>query len=358
MVRSYAAGTPPALYTHILSDGRPARFELLSDNQAVRLIRRCLSAVNDQEKSSSVINRLQLTVDVSPQMQTIKNIHHFLEVVITHEDYRIMGERLFNLLYEINATRVILAFRREDSETMTTLLANRLRFIGYEVSMVCDNGFCCGSSAGHDSIAAAIHIFRTYFISNENILHCRLRDQGQPSEMLKGAPSCITSGLVPKPSFYAYRLLKNIEGKLLLREKYYSVIKNALSEKDSYTLVIMNYNDDIQNLSMRDAGVYEANDIISSFKDELHIDFSIPVKSGQYVVAKYALSNSNSIFAHMSHLGFPEAFPLPEAWLHMLNTEPLAQVNIENVDDKLHISSAIKGAGIHIIVVEKSDAAD
>jgi len=109
---------------------------------------------------------------------------------------------------------------------------------------------------------------------------------------------------------------------------------------------------------MRNASVYEANDIISSFKDELNVDFSIPVESGQYVIAKYALSNSNSIFAHMSHLGFPEAFPLPEAWVHMLNTEPQSQVSVENVDDKLNISAAIKGAGIHIIVVEKVGRAD
>lgn len=115
----------------------------------------------------------------------------------------------------------------------------------------------------------------------------------------------------------------------------------------------MNYNDDIQHLCMRNASVYEANDIINSFKHELHVDFSIPVESGQYVIAKYALSNSNSIFEHMSHLGFPESLPLPEAWVHMLSTEPQAQVSVENVDGNLSINSSIRGAGIHIIVVEK-----
>ena len=344
--------------SHILSAAKPAQFELLSDNQAVSLIRRCMSAVSDQEKSSSVINRLHLTVDVNPQMLPVMHIHHFLEVVITQEDYHIMGERLFNLLHDLNASMVILAFRQEDSEATTALITNRLSFIGYDVSTVCDNGLCCGSSAGYDSIAAAIHMFQTNFISKENILHCRLRDQGEPSRILKGAPSCITSCLVPKASFYAYRLLKNIKGKLLCWGKYYYVIKNDLYEKDSYALAVINYNDDIQHLCMRNASVYEANDIISSFKDELNVDFSIPVESGQYVIAKYALSNSNSIFAHMSHLGFPEAFPLPEAWVHMLNTEPQSQVSVENVDDKLNISAAIKGAGIHIIVVEKVGRAD
>lgn len=347
------------LYTsHILSAARPAQFELLSDNQAVNLIRRCMSAVRDQEKSSSVINRLQLTVDVNPQMPPVMYIQHFLEVFITLEDYHIMGEQLFNRLQELNGSRVILAFRQGDSETIIAQITSRLRFIGYEVSTVCDNSLCCGSSAGYDSIAAAIYMFRSYFMSKGNNLHCRLRDQGEPSKILKGAPACITSSLVAKPSFYAYRMLKNIKGNLLCSGKYYYVIKNDLPDKDSYTLAVINYNDDIQNLYMRNASVYEANDIISSFKDELHVDFSISVESGQYVIAKYALSNSNSIFAHMSQLGFPENFPLSEDWLHMLNTEPLAQVSVENVEDKLNISSAIKGAGIHIIVVAKAGRAD
>ncbi|WP_164914434.1 helix-turn-helix domain-containing protein [Aminipila luticellarii] len=347
------------LYTsHILSPARPVRLKTLSDNQAVSLIRRCMSAVRDQEKSSSVINRLHLTVDVNPEQTPIMNIHHVLEVVITHEDYRIMGERLFNMLYDLNPSRVLVAFRPEDSEATTALIANRLSFIGYEVSTVCDTSLCCTSSAGYDSIAAAVNIFQSCFTLEKALLHCRLRDQGEPSRMLKGTPSCITSCLIPKPSFYAYRLLRNIKGKLLYWGKYYYVIKNDWSERDSYTLVVINYNDGIQHLSMRNASVYEAKDIISSFKDELNVDFSVPVESGQYVIAKYALSNSNSIFAHMSHLGFSETVPLPEAWVHMLNTEPPSQVSVENVDDKLNISSAINGAGIHIIVVKKVGRTD
>ncbi|NLP31227.1 MAG: AraC family transcriptional regulator [Clostridiales bacterium] len=343
---------------HILSDQRPPRIELLSDGQAINLIRRCMSAVSDQDKSPSVIDRLHLNVDVDSKKAPIINKQHSLEVVITQEDYHIMGERLFNMLYDLNASKVVIACRQGDSETTTTLIANRLSFIGYEVSTLYDVDFSSVSSAGYDSIASAIHIFRNYFASEENILHCRLRDQGDPLKILKGAPSVLTSSFVPKPSFYAYRLLKNIKGELLYWGKYYYVIKNDLPKKDSYTLVVVNYNDDIKNLCLRNTGVYEANDIINSFKDELHLDFNIPVEPGQYVIAKYALSNTNSIFAHMSNLGFPESFPLAESWTHMLNTEPQAQVSLENVDDKLIINSSIKGAGIHIIVVDKVNNTD
>lgn len=352
------------LYTpHVLGMERPVRLKLLSDNQAVSLIRRCMSAVSDQEKHGAAINRHYLTVDVNPQMSPVIDTQHLLEVIITQEDYQVMGEKLFDLLHELGASRVILAFRQGDGEERVAsiekwkaLMMERLHSDGYEVSAICGNDLSCGFSAGHDSIAAAIHLFRKWLVSQENVLRCRLRDQGERSRILKGTPSCLTSCLVPKPSFHAYRLLNHIKGKLLCWGKYYYVIKNSLQKTDSYTFVTINYNDAIQNLCMRNVGIYEANDIISSFQDERNIDFSISVEPGQYVIAKYGLSNSNSIFEHMAHLGFPDAFPLPENWIYMLNTAPESQVGVEKVDGKLNINSAIKGAGIHIIVVEKITA--
>lgn len=173
-------------------------------------------------------------------------------------------------------------------------------------------------------------------------------------KILKGCPGCLTSALVPKPAFYAYRLLQNIKGTLLYWGKYYYVIKNDLEQEDSYTIIVLNYNEDIQHLSTRSAGLYETNDVINGFMDELNVDFSIPVSSGQYVIAKYALSNANSIFTHMSQLGFPESFPLPDGWIHLLNTEPQTQVSIENIEDKLNISVSIAGAGINVIVINKA----
>ena len=60
----------------------------------------------------------------------------------------------------------------------------------------------------------------------------------------------------------------------------------------------------------------------------------------------------------MAHLNFPETFPLPEAWLQMLSTEPRSQVGLETVEDRLHISSVIQGAGVHVIVIEKTQESD
>lgn len=344
------------LYTsNILSDTRPARLNLLSESQAITLIRHCMSAVSDQEKSASTISKLHLSININPEIDTVAAVHPLIEVVITQEDYHILGERLFNLLYDLNASKIILSLHSGDNETTTALISNRLNLLGYEVSTAFDNGLDFSHSAAYDSIAYAINIFSSYFTSQENTLHCKLRDQGEPFKPLKGSPSCITSCLIPKPSFYAYRFLKNIKGNMICRGKYYYVIKNDSKTESSYTIIVLHYSEEIMHLCSRNAGVYETNDLINAFKDELNIYFSIPAASGKYIVAKYMISNCNSIFSHMSHLGFPQAFPLPESWIHILSTEPKAQMNVEIVDKTIHISSAIKGAGIQVIVIEKID---
>lgn len=340
---------------HVLSSEKPEILEPLSEAQTISLLKRCLSTVSDYESSASVIDSLHLKVDVIPEITPIRNILPDLEVMITHEDYHMMGDRLFNMLYQLKASKVALAVRKEDSETTTTLITNRLAFSGYEVSVHFENSLDCRSSSGHDSIAAAIQIFQRFFSTKENSLHCRLRDQGDASTILKGESGLLTSGLIPKPSFYACRLLQNIRGDLLYWGKYYYIIRNITEKQVSYIIVVLNYNHEIQRLCERCTGIFEANDTINTFRDELNIDFSLPVSEGKYIIAKYELTNTNSIFAHMAHLGFPVQIPLTDEWIHLLSTEPQTQVYMDSIEDKLSLSVSIAGTGINIIAINKAE---
>ena len=344
--------------SHVLSPKRPACLDHLTENQSINFIRRSMSAVSDQEKNPVSVNNMHLNIEIDPYSAPQIEKHPLIEVVVTQEDYHVMGERLFNNLYELNASRVILSHSPSDSESTNLLLENRLKFLGYEVSNVSDNGLRCEPSAGYDSIVAAINLFQSYFVSRDNHLHCQLRDQGDLLKVLKGGPAILTSCLIPKPSFYAYKLIRTIKGDVLSCGKYYCVIKNDDPDSDSYTFITINYNDDLQYLHQRSSGVYETNDIINSFKNELNMDFCIPVDFGYYAVAKYVLSNSDSIFDYMSRLGFPDRFPLPEAWLQLLDTELKSQVTIEKVSSKLNINSSIKGAGVNVIVVKRVNQVD
>ena len=337
----------------VLSPENPEIIEPLSEVQTIGLLKRCLSTVSDYESSTSVIDSLHLKVDVIPEVTPLRKIQPDLEVVITHDDYHTMGERLFNMLYQLKASKVVLAVRKEDSNTTTTLITNRLTFSGYEVSVHFENSLDCRSSAGFDSIAAAIQIFQRFFSAKENSLHCRLRDQGDASTILKGESGVLTSGLIPKSSFYAYRLLQSIRGDLLYWGKYYYIIRDITENRTSYIIVVLNYNEEILHLPERCSGIFETNDIISDFRDELNIDFSLPVSAGQYIIAKYALTNTSSIFAHMSHLGFSEQLPLADEWIHLLSTEPQTQVYTDSIDDRLSLSISIAGAGINVVAISK-----
>ncbi len=340
----------------VLSAARPAQIEPLSDNQAINILRQCLSAESDQDNSPFTINRLQFSVDIDPQALPVMDINPLLEVVVTMEDFAVMKERISHYLYELNPAKVFLSYRQGTPESETEKLAEKLIFMGYDVSVVCSSELTCGFSAGHDSIAAPIGLFRESLSKEKNILHIFLRDQGDTAKILKGLPSCITSALIPKPSYYAYRFLRNINGKLLYRGRHYYVIKNEASEKVSYTLIAINYNEEIGLLTKRSTGTYEADDIINSFQDELSVDLSIPVMPGSYAIAKYALSNADSIFSHMSNLGFPDSYNLSDSWIRMLNTEPKTQVRVEDVNEMentLHLSLTVKGAGIQVVVVEE-----
>ena len=163
----------------------------------------------------------------------------------------------------------------------------------------------------------------------------------------------MTSSGIPKPAFYTYQLLKNISGDLLYREKNYFVVKDDRTSSTVYTIVVMNYNDEIEHLYTRSADVYKTNETINAFMDELNVDFTLPVSAGHYMIAKYAFSNQNSIFMHMAHLHFPEQCPMPDHWLSLLNTSPQTQISIEQAENELNISASIHGVGINMIIVEE-----
>ena len=117
------------------------------------------------------------------------------------------------------------------------------------------------------------------------------------------------------------------------------------------TIIVLNYNDNIRQLTEWEVEPYEASDIISAFMNELSLDFKIPLSPGQYIIAKYAFNNNNSIFSHMANLRFPDRIPLADGWIHQFSTEPQAQSDIERVNDILNINTSVTGAGIEVFVI-------
>ena len=337
---------------HILSEDNPAALQVPPDNLAVTIIRKLLSTLNAQEESSSTMRQFNMNVRVQPDADAIATANKTLKLIITPGDFTHMGEELICFLQDLSYPQILLSISRNGSDSESKLIENKLRYLGYDVTLSYDTEIPCIPSSGYDSIAAAIQLVQSYFSSEMETFIYRLRDLGDKDVILKGGMGCLTSGFIPKPSYYACRLLQNAKGKLISCGKFHYVLKDEYKE-DSYIIVILNYNDAIQHLCISGTGIYETNDTINSFIDEMTIDISIPVSDGKYIITKHALSNQDSIFFHMSQLGFPDKVPVPDKWLQMLNTGPQSQVGIEEIKKELNISATVSGAGIKFITVNK-----
>lgn len=337
---------------HILSESNPARFQTLSENQSIDLISHSLASMADHEISPA-IQHIQLHVAIDNDAPSLLHIDRTFTAIITPEDYTVLKERLFAILSELDIKKITICDVTKSNTPILAEMLHLLQILDYKVTVDTTPRPRYRACAAYDSIAAAIHIVRSYFTAIDNNVTVRLRDPGSLEQILKGCPACMTSCGIPKPAFYAYQLLKNIRGHLLYREKHYYIIKDDHTSSAVYTIVVMNYNDEIEHLYTRCTDVYKTNESINAFMDELNLDFTLPVYSGQYMIAKYAFSNQDSVFMHMAHLQFPEHCTLPEHWLQLLNTHPQTQVSIEYADTHLNISSSIHGTGINVIVIKE-----
>lgn len=72
---------------------------LLSENDAVILLRARLSSLKEQEGIDTEVHQIMYQVKLSADAVPIRKNHPAPEILITHEDYFLLGERLFSLLY-------------------------------------------------------------------------------------------------------------------------------------------------------------------------------------------------------------------------------------------------------------------
>lgn len=334
-----------------LSPCRPVQMELLAPNAAVFCISRCLSAVSAQEPSAAAVSRRQLDIFVNPKKEFGPEIHRTLTVVVTLEDFDVMGEALFSRLSELSAAEVHLSVSAQENPQKENALADKLGKKGYPVRMTWKNDSEQLAFFGYDSIAAVVPLFQETAFSGKQLI-CRLRDQGSAEQVLKGTPACLTSGLIRKPSYYAYRILSAVKGRILSRGRNYCALRLNQGETAAYVLIAFHFNDEIQRLCSWKAGMHETDEAIRSFQDTLNLDFHLSLGAGRYMVLEYSLSHENSIFNYMAQLGFPEKISLEPGWAELLCTQPYTHVHMEEIESQMNIRFSIQGAGLQIALVQ------
>lgn len=334
-----------------LSPYRPVQIQPLDSNAVIFCISRCLSAVIAQEPSVAAVSRKQLDIFVNPNKEFGPEIDRRLAVVVTMEDFQVMGEALFIRLSELSAAEVHLSVSARENPEEGKALADKIREKGYPVRMTWKNDSERFAFFGYDSIAAVVPVFQESASDRDRMI-CRLRDQGSAERILKGTPACLTSGLIRKPSYYAYRMLSSVKGRILSRGKYYCAIRTNRGALPAYILMAFHFNDEIQRLCSWEAGMHETCDAIHSFRDILNLDFHLSLDTGRYMVLKYSLSHENSIFNYMAQLGFPDEVFLEQGWADLLCTQPDTHVHVEAIEGQMNVRFSIQGAGMQTAFVQ------
>lgn len=340
------------LQSKILSSAYGPRFTVPSDYNLISIIRNHLSLLCDQDSNTSSVQKMKVSVQVDGLQSSSAELHHQIQITVTPEDCRIMYERLPFILKDLQPDRLYLSVCETDTPSDIEKALTQLRNSGYSAEITAVNGLKLPSSSGWDTVSAAIQIFKDFVNIPKKIFSFHLRDQGDVEQIMKGAPSLFTSAMIPKPSYYALRLLRNADGELLHKSRHEATIRTGNKNRPGYILTAFQFNDMTDKLCLRNTGIHETDHILNEFRDELHIDFHIQLPVGKYTIIKYSLSHENSIFSHMKQLGFPSICKKDICWMQLLNTASQVQVYTETADKYLDVSFTLYGADILTAVIQ------
>lgn len=330
---------------------RSEDIKIISTKSSLNIVRFCLSSFISQGNNASSISQLKLDINVNVNDKPILEIKHAIEMAVTLEDFDVMSYTLFDQLRNMHVNKVNLVSSGNDSYDRLLEFANLLKNKGFSVTVTSDNFLDEVSDYGNDSIAAPIHVFNTYLLSDQYYIPVKLRDQGDKNILLKGRPSILTSECIKKPSFYAYLLLSRLEGDLICWGKNYSVIRYN-EKKPSYFIITYNYNDAIIRLCTSANSLHETNDVINAFNDEIDMNINLKLNSGKFSVFKYTLTKENSIFNYAAQMDFPINIHPLDGFSPLLFTSPKSDAYLDEANEYLYTNFSIRGAGIQVAIIQ------
>lgn len=338
----------------VKSDSHLEKMHLIPLSDSIVLIKSRLSSFTSQEISTSQIDSIKLDINVNCKAQTLYHIEHCLNVEITYDDYLVMGPGLFSDLNELNAKRVSILVSKDDSDKDIKRLESFLLAMNYIVETVpyekAVHMIDTTKVYGRDSIASYIYVIDKLFFTKEKWVNVRLRDFDDGSnEILKGQKSLITTNLIKKPAFYAYKLLSYIFGDVISWGKNYCVIHCGDEINGSYIIIAINFNESIHRAFNQSVTPYEANDILNEFKDETECNFVMDLEPGKYSVLHYTISREDNIFNYLASMNFPRSLELKNA--RMINSRPQFQMYSENVKTSFNLHFSLRGPEIQLAVV-------
>lgn len=336
----------------VKSEFHPESIEVIPVNKAIMLIKSTLSSLNSQKNNVSMINCLNLELNVEANANAITTIDHLLDIQVTYEDFCEMGYNLLNYMEILSPSRVtVLVGEGVPTENLEEFAA-LLEKYGFHTEMKSYTENMQNRSYGNDSIAYPLYLLNRLLRSNEQWIYLRLRDPGRREQVLKGFPSALTSSGIRKPAFYAYQVLSMVKGDIICWGKQYCVVRTD-DPCPSYVIIVFNFNDAIYSLCAHESTVHQVRNTLNEFKDEINYNVTLNLDPGIYSVTKYTYPKDRNVFSYMAAMDFTdEPYALGSAPSTVF-TEPDLDIYLDDVRTNFNINFTLKGAEIQLAVIKQ-----
>ena len=336
----------------VKSELHPGSLKPIPVNRIIMLIKNTLSSLNSQRNHASLVNCLDLELDIDIHSKPITTIDHRLEVQVSAEDLCQMGSNLLTPLKSLLPSVVSILYSDVGQVKDAQDFASALQKDGFHAEAKKYAEGVLTSSYGNDSIAYPIYVFNRLLRSNEHWIHLRLRDPGRTSQMIKGLPAALTSCGIKKPVFYAYQVLSMVKGDIICWGKQYCVVRTSGADP-SYVMIVSNFNDEIYSLCAQKSTAHQVRNALNDFKDETNYNVSLNLEPGMYSVMKYTFTKDRNVFAYMSALDFTDDESALGPAPALIATEPDLDIYVEDVRTTFNINFSLKGAGIQIAFIRR-----
>lgn len=336
----------------VKSDLRPAVMEPLPMNRAAALIRRVYANYNLKRGEGTVISSINLEVEVDAAAAALGRFEKRLAVIVSLDDYRALGLRMFALLKSLAPHRVLLLQREEDSPKELCTVLKLLHAEGCTAKKLAEADCIRSTSAAYDSILYPIHLFRRCLKSESGQMDVFLRDTDAAGCPLQGQSALVTANGICKPSYYFYLAAAHTRGSIISQSNQYCVIREGSGRQTVLKLFVYNTGKELLDLCRTDSTREQVKSAINDFKNAINVCMNIRLLPGQYMVTKYSLNREGNIFSYMANMDFPDdAAALSGSCPELYSGAPALEIYPDDVRTVLNIHFSIKGAGAQMAII-------
>jgi len=332
----------------------PARLIQLEPGAISKILHRSLDNLSKQSDKNSADCIFPLEFHVDSQSKPLGNLD---AAVIPHCKASILAERfdaVVSIAHDLNIQEISIIVDRENDPGFYEKLITSLQQTGIRSRVEQPSSAAEFQTFGMDSMAASSYILKQGLNPGcREITINSLLDSGEESILLKGENGIYTAGLVPKPSYYAYKILQHMNGILIHWGKYHAVVKkqNADGGGSAYCIVCYNHSEDMESLCKRPSTLEETRERIDKYTDSLDIGIHLDGIYGSHQITIYRLSLENSLLDYAVKNGLNRRRTEEENKILTWSTAPKVDLSTETLSGSLYFSVSLKGLEAQCIMI-------